>query len=93
MEGYLVVLSRSKEGAWKRRWCVLDSSMMLFLHDKADHSQLKGQIKVRAAKSVANERHGRHHLVDFEATDGMTTTVSAESEDAKRAWLAAVSFV
>jgi hypothetical protein len=90
MEGYLVVLSRSKEGAWKRRWCVLDSSMMLFLHDKADHSQLKGQIKVRAATSVANERHGRDHLVDFEATDGMTTTVSAESEDAKQAWLAAV---
>jgi hypothetical protein len=63
---------------------------VLVLHDKADHHLMKGQIKVRAAKSVADERHGRHHLIDFEATDGVTTTVSAASEDAKQAWLAAV---
>jgi DNA segregation ATPase FtsK/SpoIIIE-like protein len=91
VEGYLYVKSHSKAGAWEMRWCALDESMTLLVNDNSVQSNMQGRIKVKAAISQPDGAYDkRNNIIDFEATDGVVTTICTESEEAKQEWLAAV---
>ena len=87
--GYLSILSRTKVGVWKRRFCVLDDGLFLNMYDKTDHQQIKGRIKLRQGVAVTGSQGQHQYLMELEASDGLVTTVAAESAEDRRAWVQA----